>query len=96
MERTQPSLLTIVVVMFCPPFMWGIGNVITRSLLIEGVNEIFLVTIRITLISILIGSYCLLFKRDKFNAKLLNELLDLSAEGLDYNVYKINSFEKKY
>ena len=29
-------------------------------------------------------------------SKLLNELLDFSAEGLDYNVYKINSFEKKY
>ena len=29
-------------------------------------------------------------------SKLLDELLDLSAEGLDYNVYKINSFDKKY
>ena len=27
---------------------------------------------------------------------LLDELLDLSAEGLDYNVYKINSVGKKY
>ena len=34
--------------------------------------------------------------RDYDASKLLNELLDLSAEGLDYNVYKINSFEKKY
>ena len=34
--------------------------------------------------------------RDYNASKLLNELLDLSAEGLDYNVYKINSFEKKY
>ena len=73
MERTKPSLLVTVVVMFCPPFMWGLGNVITRSLLIEGVNEIFLVTIRITLISILIGSYCLIFNREKFNMRLLRE-----------------------
>ena len=73
MERKQASLLKIIVVMFCPPLMWGIGNVVTRSLLIEGVNEIFLVTIRITLISILIGSYSLLFKREKFNAILLRE-----------------------
>ena len=79
MERTQPSLLKIIVVMFCPPLMWGIGNVITRSLLIEGVNEIFLVTIRITLISILIGSYSLLFKREKFNAKLLREAFNIIA-----------------
>ena len=34
--------------------------------------------------------------RDYDASKLLDELLDLSAEGLDYNVYKINSFEKKY
>ena len=34
--------------------------------------------------------------RDYDASRLLDELLDLSAEGLDYNVYKINSFEKKY
>jgi drug/metabolite transporter (DMT)-like permease len=73
MEKTQPSLLKIIVVMFCPPLMWGTGNVITRSLLIEGVNEIFLVTSRIILVSILIGSYCLIFQREKFNAKLIRE-----------------------
>ena len=33
--------------------------------------------------------------RDYDASKLLEELLDFSAEGLDYNVYKINSFEKK-
>jgi hypothetical protein len=26
---------------------------------------------------------------------IMNEILDLSAEGLDYSVYKINSFENK-
>ena len=31
--------------------------------------------------------------RDYDASKLLDELLDLSAEGLDYNVYKINSSE---
>ena len=34
--------------------------------------------------------------RDYDASKLLEELLDLSDEVLDYNVYKINSFEKKY
>jgi hypothetical protein len=33
--------------------------------------------------------------RDYNAVTLMNEILDLSAEGLDYNVYKINSFEKK-
>ena len=33
--------------------------------------------------------------KDYDSSKLLDELLDFSAEGLDYNVYKINSFEKK-
>ena len=33
--------------------------------------------------------------RDYTATTLMNEILDLSAEGLDYNVYKINSFEKK-
>ena len=34
--------------------------------------------------------------RDYDASKLSDELLDLTAEGIDYNVYKINSFEKKY
>ena len=33
--------------------------------------------------------------RDYTATIVMNEILDLSAEGLDYNVYKINSFEKK-
>ena len=33
--------------------------------------------------------------RDYEASKLLDELLDCSAEGIDYNVYKINSFEQK-
>ena len=34
--------------------------------------------------------------KDYDASHLLDELLDLSAEGLDYSVYKINSVEKKY
>ena len=33
--------------------------------------------------------------RDYNSFDLMNEILDLSAEGLDYNVYKINAFGKK-
>ena len=53
--------------------MWGSGNVIARSLLIEGVNEIFLVTARSSIIASLVFTYYLLFNREKFNKKLLKE-----------------------
>ena len=42
-----------------------------------------------------VGDFYETFGQDAIDAsKLLDELLDLSAEGLDYNVYKINSFAK--
>ena len=33
--------------------------------------------------------------RDYKAAELIDEILDLSAEGVDYNVYNISSFNKK-
>jgi len=32
---------------------------------------------------------------DYVSSEVMAEILDFSAEGLDYSVYKINSFEKK-
>ena len=49
-EINKPSLLQSIVAILVAAFMWGSGNVLSRSLLIEGVNEIFLVTLRVTLI----------------------------------------------
>jgi len=69
----KPSILKIVSCLFAAAFMWGSGNVIARSLLIEGVNEIFLVTARSSIIASLVFTYYLLFNREKFNKKLLKE-----------------------
>jgi drug/metabolite transporter (DMT)-like permease len=69
----KPSILKIVLCLFAAAFMWGSGNVIARSLLIEGVNEIFLVTARSSIIAFLVFTYYLLFNREKFNKKLLKE-----------------------
>ena len=69
----KPSILKIVLCLFAAGFMWGSGNVIARSLLIEGVNEIFLVTARSSIIASLVFTYYLLFNREKFNKKLLKE-----------------------
>ncbi len=69
----KPSILKIVLCLFAAAFMWGSGNVIARSLLIEGVNEIFLVTARSSIIASLVFTYYLVFNREKFNKKLLKE-----------------------
>ena len=54
----QPTLSQTIGAILVAAFMWGSGNVLSRSLLIEGVNEIFLVTLRVTLIgSVLFLNY---------------------------------------
>src|SRR6056300_1500417 len=53
--------------------MWGTGNVISRSLLIEGIDEIFLITLRVTVIGTLLFIYYSIFNRDKFDSTLLKE-----------------------
>ena len=69
----KPSIFTTVICLFAAAFMWGSSNVIARSLLIEGVGEIFLVTARVTIIGSLLFTYYLIFNREKFNKKLLKE-----------------------
>ena len=69
----KPSLPKTISAIFCAAFMWGSGNVIARSLLIEGVNQIFLVTSRITFVGILYLAYYLLFVRESFNPKAFKE-----------------------
>lgn len=69
----QPSLAKTIGAIFCAAFMWGSGNVIARSLLIEGVNQIFLVTSRITLVGSLYLIYYLLFVKESFNPKAFKE-----------------------
>ena len=49
-DLKQPTLMQAIGAILVAAIMWGSGNVLSRSLLIEGVNEIFLVTLRVTLI----------------------------------------------
>ncbi len=72
-EVEKPSLSKTIAAIFCAAFMWGSGNVIARSLLIEGVNQIFLVTSRITLVGLLYLAYYLLFVKESFNQKAFKE-----------------------
>ena len=41
----KPTLFQAIAAILVAAFMWGSGNVLSRSLLIEGVDEIFLVTV---------------------------------------------------
>ena len=72
-EINKPSLLQSIVAILVAAFMWGSGNVLSRSLLIEGVNEIFLVTLRVTLIGSILFLNYLLFIREKFQITILKE-----------------------
>ena len=49
-DLNQPTLIQAIGAILVAAVMWGSGNVLSRSLLIEGINEIFLVTLRVTLI----------------------------------------------
>ena len=49
--------------------LYGFHGLINRSLLIDGVNEIFLVTARISLVCVILGLYCI---RDFINDSFEN------------------------
>ena len=51
-QLEKPSIFKTVICLFGAAFMWASSNVISRSLLIEGVNEIFLVTARVSIIAV--------------------------------------------
>ena len=72
-EINKPSLLQSIVAILVAAFMWGSGNVLSRSLLIEGVNEIFLVTLRVTLIGSILFLNYFLFIREKFQITIFKE-----------------------
>ena len=69
----QPTLLQAIGAILVAAFMWGSGNVLSRSLLIEGVNEIFLVTLRVTLIGSILFLNYFLFIREKFQITIFKE-----------------------
>ena len=69
----KPTLIQTIGAVLVAAFMWGSGNVLSRSLLIEGVNEIFLVTLRVTLIGSILFLNYFLFIREKFQIRILKE-----------------------
>ena len=69
----KPSLIETISAVLIAGIMWGSGNVIIRSLLLEGLNEIFIVTARVLIIGTLLFSYYIIFNKDKFDKKLLKE-----------------------
>ena len=72
-SKNKTSAIKIIGGIFTAAFMWGSGNVISRSLLIEGIDEIFLITTRVSLIGSLLFIYYSIFNKDKFDKKLLKE-----------------------
>ena len=83
-DIAQPTLLQAISAILIAAIMWGSGNVLSRSLLIEGVNEIFLVTLRVTLIGSILFLNYFLFIREKFQT--LDTLL-LQLGLLGYFIY---------
>ena len=69
----KPTLLQTIGAVLVAAIMWGSGNVLSRSLLIEGVNEIFLVTLRVTLIGSILFLNYFLFIREKFQMRIFKE-----------------------
>jgi drug/metabolite transporter (DMT)-like permease len=59
--------------------LYGFHGLINRSLLIDGVNEIFLVTARISLVCIILGLYCI---RDFINEINLSYFLKGGLTGV--------------
>ena len=72
-DLKQPTLLQALGAILVAAVMWGSGNVLSRSLLIEGVNEIFLVTLRVTLIGSILFLNYFLFIREKFQITIFKE-----------------------
>ena len=72
-KPSQPSLIQTFSAIIVAAIGWGSGNVISRSLLIEGIDEIYLITIRVVLIGTILIIYYLLFIREKFEITIFKE-----------------------
>jgi drug/metabolite transporter (DMT)-like permease len=84
----KPTLFQAIAAILVAAFMWGSGNVLSRSLLIEGVDEIFLVTVRVTLIGSMLFLYYLLFIREKFQISIFKEA---AVTGI-FSVFSVSWF----
>jgi len=72
-KPSKPSIIQTFSAVIVAAIGWGSGNVISRSLLIDGINEIYLITIRVVVIGTILFVYYLLFIREKFELKILKE-----------------------
>ena len=72
-KPSQPSMIQTFLAIIVAAIGWGSGNVISRSLLIEGINEIYLITIRVVAIGTVLIIYYLLFIREKFEITIFKE-----------------------
>ena len=69
----QPSMIQTFSAIIVAAIGWGSGNVISRSLLIDGINEIYLITIRVVVIGTILFAYYLFFIREKFQITIFKE-----------------------
>ena len=72
-KPSQPSLIQTFSAIIVAAIGWGSGNVISRSLLIEGMDEIYLITIRVVVIGTILIIYYSLFIREKFEIIIFKE-----------------------
>ena len=72
-KPSQPSMIQTFSAIIVAAIGWGSGNVISRSLLIEGIDEIYLITIRVVVIGTILTIYYLLFIREKFEITIFKE-----------------------
>jgi len=72
-KPSQPSMTQTLLAVIVAATGWGSGNVISRSLLIDGINEIYLITIRVVVIGTILLVYYLLFIREKFEITIFKE-----------------------
>ena len=72
-KPSQPSMTQTLLAVIIAAIGWGSGNVISRSLLIDGINEIYLITIRVAVIGTILLVYYLLFIREKFEITIFKE-----------------------
>ena len=56
-KPSHPSMIQTFSAIIVAAIGWGSGNVISRSLLIEGIDEIYLITIRVVVIGTISVSY---------------------------------------
>ena len=87
-ELKQPTLLQAIGAILVAAVMWGSGNVLSRSLLIEGINEIFLVTLRVTLIGTVLFLNYFLFHCQNSKIQLFLSTIVLTRNYLLSQLYK--------